>query len=116
MKQTNAARAIQRVYRSRLRRLYGSVMVTAILAEKRLHFKAATAINKVARGRLDRRRAKTERYGGLLHFTSLQYFTLIYTLLYLTLLSFTLHCFYLTSLHFTSLPITIFYLLMCIYL
>jgi hypothetical protein len=58
----DASNRIQKAYRSYLRRMYAKAQATVALAERRLHYKAATAINKGVRGRLARRRAITERY------------------------------------------------------
>ena len=66
MRETFACQRIQCAYRLHLQRLYGSSMVLQILAERRLHYRAASRINAYARGRLSRRRAKTERYLNLI--------------------------------------------------
>ena len=61
IRESFACQRIQHVYRLHLQRLYGSSMVLTRLAERRLHYRAASRINGYARGRLSRRRAKTER-------------------------------------------------------
>jgi hypothetical protein len=53
---------IKRQYRAHLRRMYGHATHYTSYAKLRLHTKAATQINKIARGRLARRRAATERH------------------------------------------------------
>lgn len=56
-----SAKIIQRTYRSHLRRMYGSALAAAFLANNYLKFIAAKLINAAARGRLARRIASTER-------------------------------------------------------
>lgn len=62
MKETFGSKRIQRAYRLHLQRRYGTSMVIAKLAEKRLLHRAASRVNAYARGRLGRRRAKTEKH------------------------------------------------------
>jgi hypothetical protein len=57
-----ASVVLQRSYRSYLRRMYGSAFSAKAAAERLLFYKAATAINAVARGRLARRRIVCERH------------------------------------------------------
>jgi hypothetical protein len=61
-KETAAADVIQRAYRVYLLRMYGSAYSKALLAERQLQYKAVTAINAQARGRLARRRIVVERH------------------------------------------------------
>ena len=53
--ENGASNVIQRAYRSYLRRVYGTAQARVALAERFLHYQAATTINAVVRGRLDRR-------------------------------------------------------------
>jgi hypothetical protein len=62
LREINAARKIKHQYRAHLRRMYGHATHYSSYAKLRLHTKAATQINKVARGRLARRQAQTERF------------------------------------------------------
>lgn len=60
-RERNAAIAIQQGYRRYLRRMYGSALCDMFLANKYLKYLAAMKIIAVARGRLGRRIANTER-------------------------------------------------------
>lgn len=53
---------LQRSYRHYLRRMFGAAFSKKMAAERLLYYKAATAINAVARGRLARRRIVCERH------------------------------------------------------
>ena len=66
IRETFACQRIQQAYRQHLQRSYGSSMVLTRLAERRLHNRAASRINAYARGRLGRRKAKTERHLNLI--------------------------------------------------
>eukprot|EP01041_Mallomonas_annulata_P002776 gene2776-5465_t len=56
-----AARSIQRAFRSHLRMMFGKAYLGMNFAHKKLLDKAASQINALCRGRLDRRRYKTEK-------------------------------------------------------
>lgn len=57
-----AVRVIQRNYRAYLRRMYATAASRARRAQEKLYYQAVTSINRMARGRLARRRFKTEKY------------------------------------------------------
>ena len=57
-----AACIMQRNYRAYLRRMYGSAFSARAAAERLLFYRAATAMNAIARGRLARRRIVCERH------------------------------------------------------
>lgn len=60
IREHNATTVIQRKYRKYLRRMYGAALSNAFLADRFYKYKAAVTINKVARGRLGRRIARTK--------------------------------------------------------
>jgi hypothetical protein len=61
-KEEAAVRVLQRSYRAYLRRMYGAAFSKKAVAERLLFYKAATAMNAIARGRLARRRIVCERH------------------------------------------------------